>query len=97
MIEPKTFQEYRKLTGDTPSIVAIFGFPFSKENCVEYGKLLEIPVEIEGLFDAPLEGLEPEVGIVWIKDEYLEKVPHVSFQRKLREAYDDLRDTLEIY
>lgn len=97
MIDPKTFQEYRKLTEHTPSIVAIFGFPFSKENCVEYGKLLDIPLELEGSFDAPLEGIEPEVGIVWIKDEHLEKVHHVSFQRKLREAYDDLRDTLEIY
>lgn len=97
MIEPKTFQEYRKLTGDTPSIVAIFGFPFSKENCVEYGKWLDIPFELEELFDAPLEGLEPDVGIVWIKDEHLEKVKHLSFQKKLREAYEDLRDTLEIY
>lgn len=91
------FQEYRKATGTTPAVIAIFEFPCLPDDCIDSGTAFNIPEDIVETFDAPLLGIEDNIGVVWIEEKYLTSVNHKELYERLRNAYEDLMDELEIF
>ena len=91
------FQEYRKATGSTPAVIAILDFPFLRDDCIDSGTAFNIPKDILETFDAPLAGMEHNIGIVWIEEKYLINVKHKELQKRLMKAYERLREELEIF
>lgn len=91
------FQEYRKATGSTPAVIAIFDFPFLRDHCIDSGTAFNIPKDILETFDAPLAGMEHNIGIVWIEEKYLTSVKNKELQKRLMKAYERLREELEIF
>ena len=91
------FQEYRKAKGMTPAVIAIFDFPFSRDDCIDSGTAFNIPSDIEEKFDAPLAGAEDNIGVVWIEEKYLTSLKHKELQKRLMNAYENLRDELGIF
>lgn len=92
-----TFQEYRKLKGTIPAVIAIFDFPFLFDDCIDSGIPFDIPEDIVETFDAPIAGAEDNIGTVWIKEEHLTSVKHKELQKRLMNAYENLRDEVGIF
>lgn len=92
-----TFQEYRKAKGTTPAVIAIFDFPFLLDDCIDSGTPFDIPDDIVETFDAPLAGSEDNIGAVWIEEQHLTSVKHKELQKRLMNAYENLRDELGIF